>query len=474
MVFSSNIFLFVFLPLFLWAYQITPTKFKNLLILLFSVFFYAWGAPTFIFTLLLSMILNYFVVRKMADTNNTNRRLLLLWASILLNVGLLLYFKYANFFVENWNDAFRSVDINTNGWTKIVLPIGISFFTFQSLSYTMDVYRKVNAPLSKLTDYLLYILMFPQMIAGPIVRFSTIADEIKDRTANETYENKLAGLMRFFIGLAKKVIIANTMAAVADQAFAINADDLNSATAWVGIIAYTFQIYYDFSGYSDMAIGLGKIMGFTFPENFNNPYISKNITEFWRRWHMTLGTWMRDYLYIPLGGNRVSSPFRLYFNLWIVFLISGLWHGASWNFIAWGAFHGLFLVFDRLFLIKLTKRLGFINIPITFFISIIGWVIFRAETLSDAALYLSKMFSFTSESITIIIKNEFWLILPFAFIFSFSTLWPICETYLQRLYAFNYSAKRKMLILSFFVLIFWFSLSFVASSGFNPFIYFRF
>jgi alginate O-acetyltransferase complex protein AlgI len=474
MVFSSNIFLFIFLPIFLWAYQITPTKFKNLLILLFSIFFYAWGAPTFIVTLLVSMILNYFVVQQMAKTNDKNRRLLLLWTSILLNVGLLLYFKYTNFFIENWNDAFSSIGFDTLGWTKIVLPIGISFFTFQSLSYTMDVYRKVNAPLNKLTDYLLYILMFPQMIAGPIVRFSTIADEINDRTANETYDNKLAGLMRFIIGLAKKVIIANTMAAVADQAFALNAVDLNSATAWLGVIAYTFQIYYDFSGYSDMAIGLGKIMGFTFPENFNNPYISKNITEFWRRWHITLGAWMRDYLYIPLGGNQVNSSFRLYFNLWIVFLISGLWHGASWNFIVWGAFHGLFLVFDRLFLIKLTKRLGLINIPITFFISIVGWVLFRSDTLSDAGIYLSEMFSISSEPITIVVKNEFWLILPLAFLFSFSTLLPNFETYLERLYQLQYSRRNKLIALSVFILIFWFSVSSVASSGFNPFIYFRF
>ncbi len=474
MVFSSNIFLFVFLPIFLWAYQITPTRFKNLLILLFSVFFYAWGAPTFISTLLVSMILNYFVVRTMAEIDAKYGRLLLLWTSILLNLGLLFYFKYAHFFVENWNVAFSSIGFDNVGWTTIVLPIGISFFTFQSLSYTIDVYRKVNAPLNKLTDYLVYILMFPQMIAGPIVRFSTIADEINDRTANETYDNKLAGLMRFIIGLAKKVIIANTMAAVADQAFALNAGDLNSATAWVGIIAYTFQIYYDFSGYSDMAIGLGRIMGFTFPENFNNPYISKNITEFWRRWHITLGTWMRDYLYIPLGGNRVNSSFRLYFNLWLVFLISGLWHGASWNFITWGAFHGLFLVFDRLFLIKLTKRLGLINIPITFFISIVGWVLFRANTLSHAGVYLSKMFSFTSEAITIVVKNEFWLLLPFAFLFSFSTVVPNSETYLEKLYQLQYSRRKKLITLSVFVLIFWFSVSSVASSGFNPFIYFRF
>ncbi len=237
-------------------------------------------------------------------------------------------------------------------------------------------------------------MLFPQMIAGPIVRFNQIADQIEEREHLETLDNKLLGFLRFGIGLAKKVLIANVMGVEADKAFALAEGTLTSGVAWIGIIAYTFQIYYDFSGYSDMAIGLGRIMGFKFPENFNNPYISRSITEFWRRWHMTLGSWMRDYLYIPLGGSRVKTKYRIYFNLWFVFLVSGLWHGAAWNFVIWGAFHGFFLILDRLFFIKLSDKIGkYPSIAITFFITIIGWVLFRAESLYQIKYYLKAMFT---------------------------------------------------------------------------------
>ncbi|MCD4735918.1 MAG: MBOAT family protein, partial [Bacteroidales bacterium] len=329
---------------------------KNYFVLAASLIFYAWGAPGFIYIVLASIVIDFYVVAYMAKSEGRKKNLLLT-LSVLINGGLLLYFKYANFFIDNINAVVSGLGYNEIVWIKIALPIGISFFTFQKLTYTVDVYRKVYHPLKKVTDYALYILMFPQLIAGPIVRFNEIAGQIEDRSRNENLNNRITGFFRFTIGLAKKVLIANVMGEHVDAVFELSPEQLTTLTTWIGILAYAFQIYFDFSGYSDMAIGLGRMMGFDFPENFRNPYISQSITEFWRRWHITLGKWMRDYLYIPLGGNR-GSGMRTYFNLWVVFLISGLWHGAAWNFVLWGVFHGFFLVMERLFLLKFYVRAG--------------------------------------------------------------------------------------------------------------------
>ncbi|NOR86934.1 MAG: MBOAT family protein, partial [Bacteroidales bacterium] len=384
-------------------------------------------------------------------------------------------FKYANFFVENVDLALVSMGFTNVEWTQVALPIGISFYTFQTLTYSIDVYRGVHKPLKNPFQYLVYIMLFPQMIAGPIVRFNQIADQIEDRAHLETVDNKLLGFFRFGIGLAKKVLIANVLGAEADHAFALSSGDLTTSIAWVGILAYTFQIYYDFSGYSDMAIGLGRIMGFKFPENFNNPYISRSITEFWRRWHMTLGSWMRDYLYIPLGGSRVKSKTRLYFNLWFIFLVSGLWHGAAWNFVIWGAFHGFFLIIDRLFFLKFSERIGkYPSILITFFITIIGWVLFRSESMDQAGYYLQAMFAFDN----IELQNygtQFWAILLLGIAFAFSTLSKFGQQLEQKIfYATSYSLRGNLsMTLIYFILIV-LSISSITSSGFNPFIYFRF
>ncbi len=356
MVFSSIVFLLIFLPLFLIVYNLADKKYKNWVILLSSILFYSWGAPRFVFVIIGSTLVDFYLVKALHESVKQNKRRLLLASSIFLNLGLLLYFKYANFFVENVNVVFARMGVDQMDWVEVALPIGISFYTFQTLTYSIDVYRKVHAPLDRVSDYLLYIMSFPQMIAGPIVRFSSVADQLSTRP--DKIDDKLIGVYRFGIGLAKKVLIANVMAQQADIIFDGDLATMSSSAAWIGIIAYTFQIYFDFSGYSDMAIGLGRIMGFRFPENFDSPYTSKSISEFWRRWHITLGTFMRDYLYIPLGGNRVSNKARLYANLWIVFILSGLWHGASWNFVIWGAFHGIFLILDRLFLIRLLDKLG--------------------------------------------------------------------------------------------------------------------
>ncbi len=399
----------------------------------------------------------------------------LLALSISINIGLLLYFKYANFFVENLDVVLISMGFQNIEWTQVVLPIGISFYTFQTLTYSIDVYRGVHKPLKNPFQYLVYIMLFPQMIAGPIVRFNQIADQIEDRKDLETIDNKLLGFFRFGIGLAKKVLIANVMGAEADHAFSLAAGDLTTSIAWVGIIAYTFQIYFDFSGYSDMAIGLGRIMGFRFPENFNNPYISQSITEFWRRWHMTLGSWMRDYLYIPLGGSRVKSKYRMYFNLWFVFLASGLWHGAAWNFVIWGAFHGFFLILDKLFFLEFSKKIGkYPSILITFFITIIGWVLFRAESFHQVAYYLKAMFTFDSFELESY-GSEFWTILVFAFIFAFITLSKFGQKLEQNIFfSSSYNIKNNFAMSLIYIILLVLSISSITSSGFNPFIYFRF
>lgn len=329
MVFSSIVFLLYFLTAFLVAYYFVDKKFKNIVILISSIFFYSWGAPKFIFVILGTTFLDFHLVRWMSKTETQLHRRLMLAFSVSVNLGLLFYFKYSNFFIENVNAVLSVFGSSSIHWTKLILPLGISFYTFETITYVVDVYRRVHKPLHNFWDYQLYIILFPKLIAGPIIRYHDLADQITDRSQNENIDNRLTGFYRFVIGLAKKVLIANQMGLQADSIFSMNYTNIDSYAAWIGILAYSFQIYFDFSGYSDMAIGLAKMIGFKFPENFNNPYISASITEFWRRWHMTLGSWMRNYLYIPLGGNKVSSKGRLYFNLWFVFFASGLWHGAS-------------------------------------------------------------------------------------------------------------------------------------------------
>ena len=474
MVFSSSLFLLYFFPAFLILYYFSGKKLKNITALIASIFFYAWGAPDFIFVVFASIIIDFYLVRKLYNSDSRKIRRILLSFSVILNIGLLAYFKYANFFIENVNEICSHFGYSGISWINIALPIGISFFSFQKVTYSVDVYRKVHKPLKKLSDYALYILMFPQLIAGPIVRYNEIADQIEDRSANENIDNRLTGFFRFIIGLSKKVLIANVLGKEVDQIFALSEIELTSYLAWMGVIAYTFQIYFDFSGYSDMAIGIGRMIGFKFPENFNNPYISQSITEFWRRWHITLGRWMKDYLYIPLGGNKVS-PKRLYFNLWIVFLISGLWHGAAWNFILWGAFHGFFLVADRLFLLKVYAKIGKIpSIAITFFITMIGWVLFRAENLHESGIFLTKMFSFDFSQTSYFLNEKFFMILLIAIFFSFWGIFKRIEIFQNRIF-FTKKRNVSMILMSAFAIIFLIiSLTSITSSDFNPFIYFRF
>ncbi|MDP4268220.1 MAG: MBOAT family O-acyltransferase [Bacteroidota bacterium] len=474
MVFSSIVFLLFFLPLFLSAYYLVGKKFKNIVILIGSIFFYSWGAPKFIFVILLTTLIDFYIVKYMSLTEERLKRKIMLTISVSINLGLLFYFKYSNFFIGNVNFCLSILGIKEIYWTKLVLPIGISFYTFETLTYVVDVYSRVHKPLNNFWDYQLYIILFPKLIAGPIIRYHEISDQIVDRSHNENTENKLTGFYRFIIGLSKKILIANVLGYQADKIFGSNYYDIDTFSAWIGILAYTFQIFFDFSGYSDMAIGLGKMIGFKFPENFNNPYVSQNITEFWKRWHISLGNWMRNYLYIPLGGNRVNSKYRLYFNLWFVFLASGLWHGASWTFIIWGAYHGLFMILERSFLIKLMSKSGkLFRIILTFLVVVIGWVFFRIDNLSNAFLFLKRMFTFTYNP-TIHYDIQFYTIFIIATFFSFFTLPEKGRLIHEKIYYNIYPLKRHLLMTSISILLFIISISSITSFGFNPFIYFRF
>lgn len=472
MVFSSILFIYIFLPVFLVLYHLVGTRLKNVVVLGASIFFYAWGAPNFVFLILASLIANFFIVKQLGKSSNPK---LFVALSVIINIGMLAYFKYANFFIGNVNYLIQQAGLQPVKWVDVALPIGISFFTFHSLTYTIDVYRNVNKPLEKLSDYLLYILMFPQLIAGPIVRFNTIAGDIADRTANETLENKLFGFYRFIIGLSKKILIANVLGEQVDMMYAMPTDQVDSGIAWLAVIAYSFQIYFDFSGYSDMSIGLGKMIGFRFPENFDNPYISQSITEFWRRWHMTLGQFMKYYLYIPLGGNRVSTQRRLYFNLALVFLLSGLWHGASWNFVIWGAWHGLFLILDRLFLERVTKYIGLLpRVLLTYIVVLVGWVFFRIENLRQALFYIKKMFSFDFNLPDGLFSTEFITTLVIGFLFAFITLFGFGQRFQKQAF-YSMLKPREHLIYAVVSLLFLIICTgYITASGFNPFIYFRF
>lgn len=473
MVFSSIIFILFFLPAFFIVYYAVPRKARNYVLLAFSLIFYAYGSPRFIFFLIGSCLANFYLVKYMEISQVRMTRRLLLTLSVLTNLGLLLYFKYTNFFLDNVSFIREWIGAGPITWERIVLPIGISFFTFQSLTYSIDVYRKINQPLTNPFEYLLYISMFPQLIAGPIVRYQTIADQISHRT--ETWEGILYGFYRFILGLSKKILIADVLAREVDRIMIMDLASLDTGTAWIVLVAYTFQLYFDFSGYSDMAIGLGRMMGFRFPENFNNPYISGSLSEFWRRWHMTFSTFMKYYLYFPLGGSRVKTQRRLYLNLWIVFLVSGLWHGASWNFLIYGAIHGLVMMLERMFLLKVYGRMGRIPpILITFLIIVLARVFFRVETLSDSMELFKTLFAFRFDGNPLINDHHFYFILAIGFVFSFISLTKTGTWLEEKFYTTVYSSRQHLLFSSVYLVLILLCIASLSGSGFSPFIYFRF
>jgi alginate O-acetyltransferase complex protein AlgI len=485
MVFSSNVFLLYFMPAFFLVYFLMPKKTRNYVLLLASLIFYAWGAPEFIIQLLVSLVANFFIVRGMCKTERPVAKKLLCALSIGISLGLLFFYKYGNFTMENLNALIGLTGHAPLTWKRILLPIGISFFSFQSVTYTLDTYRGVNRPLRKLSDYMLYITMFPQLIAGPIVRYCDVADQIRSRESSMA--DRLQGFYRFVIGLCKKILIADVIGLRVDEVLgaaslgagqfgeiASRIATLDTGTAWLVALAYTFQIYFDFAGYSDMAIGLGRIMGFKFPENFDNPYTSRSITEFWRRWHKTLGAFIMNYLYIPLGGNRKGKG-RMYLNLWLCFLLSGLWHGASWNFVVWGALHGLFICADKLFLGKVMKKIGTVpSVILTFLTVNIIWVFFRIEDIGLAWTFVTRMFAFDFSGFIFPGNAMVYTVLAIAAVFSFLTLTGWGKKIEQKVYYTDYTDRQHIWVWIVAILAFVFCVAALNATNFSPFIYFRF
>ena len=466
MVFSSTIFLCVYLPLVLLGYYICPKKGRNLFLLIVSLVFYAWGEPKYVFLMIFSILVNYIFGRLMDKNRGRQKRLkLMLVLSVVIDIGLLSVFKYTDFVITNINAIFgSSFDL-----LNIALPIGISFYTFQAMSYTIDVYRDDVRVQKNLIDFGMYITMFPQLIAGPIVRYADVQDQLAERSV--TTADFSEGVMRFVVGLGKKVLLANQMGAVWSDIYALGGD-VSALMAWTGAIAYTFQIYFDFSGYSDMAIGLGRMFGFKFPENFRYPYQSVSITDFWRRWHITLSTWFKEYLYIPLGGNRRGLT-RQALNLLIVWSLTGFWHGAGWNFVLWGLYYFVILFIEKLFLLKALDKLPkFFRHVYALLLIIIGWVIFASDDVSVLLPYLGSMFGANGaiggmDVYTLLTKAVLLIICCIA-----STELPK-KLFLSAAGAMNEKAAftlKSVLTIALLAL----SMILLIGDSYNPFLYFRF
>lgn len=468
MLFTSLEFLFLFFPLTIGINFLLPKKFRNYWLLLTSLFFYAWGEPTFIIVMLGSILANYLFALRISEEKKHRR--LILAIAIAFNLSLLFIFKYLGFTSSLLNSVFPSISV-----IKVMLPIGISFFTFQSISYIIDVYRGVPAQ-KNLFHLGLYISLFPQLVAGPIVRYGTVCEEIEERTI--TSDDFCQGMLRFVRGFNKKIIFSNMLAQVAD--FAFSGEELTVFLAWIGAICYALQIYFDFSGYSDMAIGIGRMLGFHFLENFNFPYISKTVTEFWRRWHISLSSWFKDYLYIPLGGSRVKSKWRLIFNLAVVWIATGIWHGASWSFLLWGMLYGALIIFEKLLSIpqKVEKHLG-LRIPYQIFsllVILFAWVLFRAPDLKFALTYFASMLGFASGGFIDAEGMRKFLNYSVFIVFGIICATPLFSFLRTKI---QLKVKRGACVfdaIAYFaqIILFFVSVSYLIMDVHNPFIYFNF
>lgn len=471
MLFSSIPFLYYFLPITLLLYFIAPKKLKNSVLLLMSLVFYAWGGPEYLILMVVSVLIGYVFGILIEKAKSAGLQKALMIISVSLELSLLVYFKYADFFISNFN-AVTGLSVPL---LKVVLPVGISFYTFQILSYTVDVYRKEVPAKKNLISLATYIALFPQLIAGPIVRYSDVAKELDERTIN--FDKIYEGAQRFVLGLSKKILIANQLGEFCD--IFRDMDEKTVLFHWGYAVAFSLHIYFDFSGYSDMAIGLGKIFGFTFLENFNYPYISKSITEFWRRWHMSLGTWFRDYVYIPLGGNRVSK-FRHFFNILVVWMLTGFWHGAAWNFILWGLMFAVLLLVEKFFFVKKEdkKNNPFVavlkHVYVLFFV-VISFVLFNAETLGQAVTDIKGMFGagvsgFSSEE-TLYYLRSYLVVFVLGIVGSL----PVAKNVVLKLSASDKTGKVMEIIKpAVVVLLLLLSTAYLVDGSFNPFLYFRF
>ena len=466
MVFSSIVFLYIFLPIMLLIYFIVPSKLKNGVMILASLVFFAWGEIRYIFIMLILAVMDFICGKKITKyQNNKKKKIFFLMINVVVNLGILFFFKYADFIITNIN--------NLTGFSipllNIPLPIGVSFNTFQSLSYVIDVYRGTVKCEKSFYNYLTYTTLFPQIIAGPIVRYETVDEELE--TKNISLDNFSAGMKRFIIGLGKKVLIANSVGALWNTIEIGNYSELSMLFAWIGIISFALQIYFDFSGYSDMAIGLAQIFGMKFDENFNYPYISKSITEFWRRWHITLSSWFRDYVYIPLGGNRRGFAIQIR-NILIVWFLTGAWHGASWNFILWGLYFGIILILEKLFLLKLLEKLPKIVRHIySILIILVSWVIFAFEDLARVGEYIKAMFinsNLWDNEALYYLQNYGFLIL-IGIICSI----PLWKKIKEKIDSKNSKTLEFITSLGY-VVIFVLSTASLVTNSFNPFLYFRF
>ena len=470
MVFSSIPFIFFFLPVFLILYYLVPYKVINILLLIFCLIFYAWGEPIYILLMIFSSVVDYTngrMIEKYAQ-NNQKRKNLFLIISIIVNLSLLGFFKYADFLIGSIN-SLLNINIPL---LELGLPIGISFFTFQTMSYSIDVYRGDVKAEHNFLDFMTYVSMFPQLIAGPIVRYEEVAKELTVRSI--TPQGFADGMIRFLQGLFKKVLIANNIGYLFVIASSMPNNEMSVVMSWLGILAYTFQIYFDFSGYSDMAIGMGKMLGFTYPENFNHPYISKSITEFWRRWHISLSSFFKDYVYIPLGGSRVKKIINVR-NILIVWMLTGLWHGASWNFVLWGLYYGVLLLLEKFVFNKiLEKTPNWFKHFYTMFLVVVGWMIFAFDDMTILKEYASMMFgvggvSFINNHALYYLKN-YLIIFILAIIFSM----PVYKLAKEKLSKVKNTKSVFIVSLIIYTVLFIVVVSYLVNDTYNPFLYFRF